>query len=159
MGLVQLLPEADSLYTPVRKKARTVDIRVSQAASRFGEIVVPALRCWVSDKIEFWGRCKRAAILADWLEGVSIQEIETEILRILRRTSPIERYHAVCGCHPFPLALGPGTFAGPDRSFPIQSLTHVTASWARFTITWFSANFKVNASLKVILVAMSGYPR
>jgi hypothetical protein len=76
VGLIQMLPEADSLYTPVRKKARTEGIRVSQAASRFGDSVVQALRRWVGDEIAFWGRCKRAAILADWMEGVSIQEIE-----------------------------------------------------------------------------------
>jgi helicase len=76
VGLIQMLPEADSLYTPVRKKARTESIRVSQAASRFGETVVQALRQWVGDEIAFWGRCKRAAILAEWMEGASIQEIE-----------------------------------------------------------------------------------
>ena len=76
VGLIQMLPEADRLYTPVRKKVRTEGIRVSQAASRFGDTVVQALRRWVADEIAFWGRCKRAAILADWMEGVSIQEIE-----------------------------------------------------------------------------------
>ena len=76
VGLIQMLPEADSLYTPVRKKARTEGIRVSQAASRFGDAVVQALRRWVGDEIAFWGRCKRAAILADWMEGASIQEID-----------------------------------------------------------------------------------
>jgi helicase len=76
VGLIQMLPEADSLYTPVRKKARTEGIRVSQVASRFGDTVVQALRRWVGDEIAFWGRCKRAAILADWMEGASIQEIE-----------------------------------------------------------------------------------
>jgi helicase len=76
VGLIQMLPEADGLYTPVRKKARTEGVRVSQAAERFGEIVVQVLRRRVDDEFAFWGRCKRAAILADWMEGVSIQEIE-----------------------------------------------------------------------------------
>jgi helicase len=76
VGLIQMLPEADSLYTPVRKKARTEGVRVSQAAERFGEIVVQVLRRRVDDEFAFWGRCKRAAILADWMAGVSIQEIE-----------------------------------------------------------------------------------
>jgi helicase len=75
-------PEADRLYTPVRKNARTEGVRVSQAASRFGDTVVQALRRWVGDEIVFWGRCKRAAILADWTEGVSIQEIERSFLLI-----------------------------------------------------------------------------
>ena len=76
VGLVQMLPEADKLYTPVRKKARTEGIRVSQAAARFGETIVQALRRWVDDEIAFWGRCKRAAILAEWMDGTSIQDIE-----------------------------------------------------------------------------------
>src|SRR6185437_1484515 len=66
VGLVQLLPEADKQYTPVRKKARTEAIRIDQARAAFGSTVVSSLRRW-ADEIEYWGRCKRAAILADWM--------------------------------------------------------------------------------------------
>jgi hypothetical protein len=52
---LETLPESDNLYTPVRKKARTEGIRVSQAASRFGDTVVQSLRRWVGDEIAFWG--------------------------------------------------------------------------------------------------------
>jgi helicase len=76
IGLLQVLPEADKLYTPVRKKARTESVRVTQAAASFGNSIVRALQRWVGDEFAFWARCKRAAILADWMNGTSIQEIE-----------------------------------------------------------------------------------
>lgn len=75
VGLVQLLPEADKQYTPVRKKARIESVRIEQARAAFGSTVVGSLRRW-ADEIEFWGRCKRAAILADWMQGSAIQDIE-----------------------------------------------------------------------------------
>jgi helicase len=76
IGLLQLLPEADNLYTPVRKRARTEGARVNDARMRFGDAVVRVLQSWVGNEFAFWARCKRAAILADWMEGVSIQNIE-----------------------------------------------------------------------------------
>jgi helicase len=76
VGLLQILPEADRLYTPVRKNARTESVRVTQAAASFGNSIVRALQSWVGDEFAFWARCKRAAILADWMNGASIQEIE-----------------------------------------------------------------------------------
>jgi helicase len=76
IGLLQVLPEADRLYTPVRKKGRSESVRVSDASNRFGPVVVEALRRWVGDEIALWARCKRAAILAEWMEGTPIQEIE-----------------------------------------------------------------------------------
>ncbi len=39
-GLVQLLPEADKQYTPVRKKARIESVRIEQARAAFGSTVV-----------------------------------------------------------------------------------------------------------------------
>jgi hypothetical protein len=76
VGLLQMLPEADRLYTPVRKKARIESARINDARVTFGQIVVQALQRWVGDEYSFWARCKRAAILGDWMHGTSIQDIE-----------------------------------------------------------------------------------
>lgn len=76
VGLLQVLPEADRLYTPVRKNARVESTRINEAISAFGRAIVHALQRWVPDEFAFWGRCKRAAILGDWMRGLTVQEIE-----------------------------------------------------------------------------------
>ncbi len=76
VALLQVLSEADGLYTPIRKNARTESVRVNDAITAFGHNVVQALRRWVSDEFAFWARCKRAAILADWMTGLAVQAIE-----------------------------------------------------------------------------------
>lgn len=76
VGLLQVLPEADRQYTPVRKSGRLEAVRVNDARDRFGPSVVNALQRWVGDELTFWARCKRAAIVADWMAGVSMQELE-----------------------------------------------------------------------------------
>jgi len=76
VALVQLLPEADALWTPVRKKAQTEAIRVGQANRHFSGDVVRLLQSWPVDQYTYWARCKRAAILADWMAGEAIQAIE-----------------------------------------------------------------------------------
>lgn len=76
VGLLQLLPEADRLYTPVRKNARIESNRINDAISAFGHTVVQALQRWVPDEFGFWARCKRAAILGDWMKGLSVGSIE-----------------------------------------------------------------------------------
>jgi helicase len=76
VALLQVLPEADRLYTPVRKKLRVESSRITDAAGLFGRIIVQALQRWVPDEFAFWGRCKRAAILGDWMIGTTVQAIE-----------------------------------------------------------------------------------
>jgi helicase len=76
VGLLQVLPEADRLYTPVRKRSRVESARINDAAALFGRTIVQALQRWVPDEFAFWGRCKRAAILGDWMTGATVQAIE-----------------------------------------------------------------------------------
>lgn len=76
IGLLQILPEADRQYTPVRKKARTESSRIAEATARYGRAVVESLRRLAGEEMVFWARCKRAAILADYASGVPIQELE-----------------------------------------------------------------------------------
>jgi helicase len=76
VGLLQILPEADRLFTPIRKRSRIESARIADATSLFGHGIVRALQTWVSDEFAFWGRCKRAAILGDWMNGATVQPIE-----------------------------------------------------------------------------------
>lgn len=78
VALVQILDESDGGYTPVMKKGRAEYARAEQAAARYGRDVVRALQRHARDDWEYLARCKRAAILADWVSGVPAEAIERE---------------------------------------------------------------------------------
>jgi replicative superfamily II helicase len=76
MALVQALPESDSNYTPMFKKGTKESVRPREAASHFGLPVANALQRFADDYFAYYARCKRASILWDWINGVSIERIE-----------------------------------------------------------------------------------
>jgi hypothetical protein len=76
MALVQALPESDSNYTPMFKKGNKETVRPREAANRFGMPVTNALQKFVDDHFAYYARCKRASILWDWINGVSVERIE-----------------------------------------------------------------------------------
>jgi helicase len=76
LAIVQVLPEMDSIYTPIMKKGQAEAVRVSQVNQRYGFSVSQGLQRYCADQFEFLCRCKRAAIIWDWLEGTPIDEIE-----------------------------------------------------------------------------------
>lgn len=77
LGIVQVLPEMDAIYTPVMKRGRSESVRASEAMQRFGNSVVQGLQRYCRDQFEFWARCKRAALLCDWIEGTAVDELES----------------------------------------------------------------------------------
>lgn len=76
MALVQCLPESDSRYTPMMKRGRAEAVRQREAAAQYGIEVIQALQRHVDDEFMFLARCKRAAVLWDWIHGVPIETIE-----------------------------------------------------------------------------------
>jgi replicative superfamily II helicase len=76
MGVIQVLPELDAAYTPVFRKGQKEAARMSQAAQRFGGSIVQLMQSYASDMYEWYARCKRATILADWVAGTELQAIE-----------------------------------------------------------------------------------
>ena len=76
MALVQALPESDGGYTPLMKKGQKEGIRPQQAAEKAGYEVVNLLQRFCEDNFDYWARCKRVAILSDWISGVPVNEIE-----------------------------------------------------------------------------------
>ena len=76
MALLQVLPEADATYTPVLKRGAAEDVRRGQAVQRFGRQVAQTLQLHAADGAQWNARCKRAAILADWIAGEPLQDIE-----------------------------------------------------------------------------------
>lgn len=77
MGLMQGLPTEEMGYTPLQAGNKE-GIRVNQATHRFGYEIVRSLQRYAGDQLEFYGRCKRAAILYDWISGRRLDEIEAE---------------------------------------------------------------------------------
>lgn len=76
MAILQALPESDGGYTPMLKKGRAETVRPSEASSRYGAEVVRLLQRHVDDEFDYFARCKRAAILWDWIHGEPVEAIE-----------------------------------------------------------------------------------
>jgi len=73
--LVECLPERDEDYTP---QTRNGEPRWQQEAHRrFGPGIARALQHRAESDVMFYGRCKRALIVNDWISGVPISDIET----------------------------------------------------------------------------------
>ncbi len=77
IALMQGLPVEEMGYTPLIKGTREA-IRVGQATARFSAEIVGSLQKYAQDQREFFGRCKRAAVLYDWISGRRLDEIEGE---------------------------------------------------------------------------------
>lgn len=77
MALMQGLPTEEMGYTPLVKGMRE-SVRADQASQRFGIEITRALQNHARDMLEFYGRCKRAAVLCDWISGRRLDQIEEE---------------------------------------------------------------------------------
>jgi len=78
MAVMQALPEEELGYTPLLKKGTKEAVRGFQAADRFGTEILSVLQRFARDLYEYYARCKRAAILHDWISGRSLEEIERD---------------------------------------------------------------------------------
>lgn len=76
LALIQVLAEMDAVYTPVMKRGNGESTRPNEVAIRYDRDVMRLLQRYVGDEHDFVRRCKRAAILHDWIEGAPVDEIE-----------------------------------------------------------------------------------
>lgn len=76
LGVIQVLAEMDAVYTPVMKRGRSEGVRASQVGQRYGADMAHFLQRYCDGEFEFLARCKRAAILYDWIDGVPVGELE-----------------------------------------------------------------------------------
>ena len=76
MALLQVLPEADDAYTPLMKRGQSESVRPQEVSQRYGPATARVLQQHAADMHQYWARCKRAAILWDWVEGVPVERIE-----------------------------------------------------------------------------------
>lgn len=78
MAIVQILPESDNTYTPLFKKGAKESEMPRIAAQRLGQAVVSIMQKHAEDNFKYYARCKRAAILYDWIKGTPTERIEQE---------------------------------------------------------------------------------
>lgn len=76
MGFLQMLREADGGYTPMMKKGRKEAQWPAETARRYGQDVVRALQRYAEHEFDYFGRCKRAALLFDWIDGTPLETLE-----------------------------------------------------------------------------------
>lgn len=76
LAIVQVLDEMEGVYTPIMKKGQSEGVRASDVALRYGHQMIQTLQRYCRDQFEFWARCKRAAILVDWIEGTPVDVLE-----------------------------------------------------------------------------------
>jgi replicative superfamily II helicase len=77
VAFIQVLDEAEGGYTPMLPGPREGG-RVGDAAQRYGHDIVLILQRYASAANEYWARCKRAAILFDWVHGSNVERIEAQ---------------------------------------------------------------------------------
>lgn len=76
IAMIQVLDEMDNVYTPIMKRGRGESVRVSDVIQRYGHETANILRKYCHEEQDVWRRCKRAALVYDWLEGQGVEEIE-----------------------------------------------------------------------------------
>jgi len=81
MAIVQATPEMDADYTPLSRARVGEPGRQIEVAQRFSSLISSVLQTRAREQGIYHRRCKRALILADWIDGVAVDEIE-------RRYSP-----------------------------------------------------------------------
>jgi helicase len=74
--IVLTLAEADASYIPVMKRGQAESARVSDVARRYGGDAARLLQRFAGENVVYWGRCKKAAIVWDWIHGDSVGDIE-----------------------------------------------------------------------------------
>jgi helicase len=72
--LLEALPERDEDYTPQHRGGEAG--RQQEVAQRFGYDLARLLRHRAADDREYYARCKRALIVADWIAGAPTSAIE-----------------------------------------------------------------------------------
>jgi replicative superfamily II helicase len=76
MALLQVIPESDGGYTPMMKRGTAESVRQREAAQKYGPETVRAMQSFARDEWDYLARCKRAALLWDWVSGVPLETIE-----------------------------------------------------------------------------------
>lgn len=75
MAAIQVLPEVGG-YTSIFKKGTKESAWQRDVALHYGHPIAVALQRGAKDAFDYYGRCKRAAILRSWIDGKPMEAIE-----------------------------------------------------------------------------------
>ena len=78
MVLLQGLPEADEIYTPIMRRGRADARWAGDVASAYGPATATALQEQAGDPFAYYARCKRALVLRAWIRGAPMATIERD---------------------------------------------------------------------------------
>lgn len=76
VGLIQILPEV-SRYTPLMKRGNKESQWIREVSSYYGRKITSEMQSNAQDNWEYYARCKRAAILYQWINGTPMETIES----------------------------------------------------------------------------------
>lgn len=109
LAIVHALPEFDDAYTPMFRKGQRESEWQDTVARNLGRAIVSTLQWGAPDTMAYYARCKRVAVLYDWINGVPISSIESTYT-----------------INPFSGPMGPGDI----RSFADFARFHLAAAFA-----------------------------
>ena len=75
MAIIQILPEVGG-YTSIFKKGTKESAWQRDVTLHYGRPIAEALQRGAKDQYDYYGRCKRAAILRAWIDGEPMEAIE-----------------------------------------------------------------------------------
>jgi len=76
MALIQSLSELDDHYVPIFRKGQRESVWPSELDRNIGYPISQLLQKGAQDYWGYYGRAKRACILLDWIQGLSIESLE-----------------------------------------------------------------------------------
>ena len=77
LALIQVIKEMDDVYTPLNVNQNHERVIINDFMSRYQNTVLfQILQRRIEDQPALWKRCKRAAMLFDWISGISVEKIE-----------------------------------------------------------------------------------
>lgn len=77
LALIHALPEFDDSYTPLFRKGQRESVWPGEVSQKLGHDVTGALQRGAPDTMAYYARCKRVAVLLDWIRGTPISDIES----------------------------------------------------------------------------------
>lgn len=76
LALIHALPEFDAAYTPMFRRGQRETVWQDHVAEHYNREIARTLQWGASDNMAYYARCKRVAVLREWIDGVAIAQIE-----------------------------------------------------------------------------------
>jgi helicase len=64
------------IYTPLMRRGRSESARAGDVSRKYGGQIASILQHYCGSELDYWARCKRSALLWDWLGGTPVEVLE-----------------------------------------------------------------------------------